>query len=100
MPAPAPTPAPTYSLNLSWSIPSTRVSGVALPLSELSGYEIYYVPDGSSAAGTTVAIAGGSVASYRLTNLAPGTYSFAISALDSGGVKSPLSGVVVVTVGP
>jgi hypothetical protein len=66
----------------------------------LSGYEIYYVLETSGAADTTIAISGGSAVTYKITNLAAGTYDFAISAIDSNGLKSALSGVVVVKVGP
>ena len=55
--------------------------------------------DGANAADRTIAISGGSVSSYRLTGLAAGNYSFAISAVDSAGTKSALSGVVVISVG-
>jgi hypothetical protein len=93
-------PAPaSYSLNLSWSIPSTRENGQPLVLSELTGYEIYYVVDGATATDRTIAVTGGSAVSYRISGLLAGTYSFAISAIDSAGVKSALSGVVVVNVG-
>jgi hypothetical protein len=47
----------------------------------------------------TIAISGGSVASYKITGLAAGSYSFAISAVDTNGTKSALSGVAVLTVG-
>jgi len=81
-------------------IPSTRENGQALLLSELSGYEIYYVLESSGAADTKIVVSGGSTISYNITSLAAGTYDFAISAVDTSGLKSPLSGVVVVQVGP
>lgn len=86
-------------MNLSWSIPSARLSGEALALSELSGYEIYYVADIDGVADTVLTIAGATTTSYRVANLPAGTYNFAISAVDTSGVKSALSGVVTVTLG-
>lgn len=100
-PTPVPTPTPTtYNLSVKWTIPATRENGQALTLSELSGYEIYYVLDGAGAVDKTILVNGGSVAIYKIANLAPGTYNIAISAVDSNGVKSALSGIVVVKVGP
>jgi hypothetical protein len=98
VPAPTPTPV-TYSVNLSWSIPSTRENGQPLSLSELTGYEIYYVVDGVDMVDRTIAISGGSVASYKISGLQAGSYSFAITAIDHAGVKSALSGVVIMKVG-
>lgn len=83
-----------------WSIPVTRENGQPLSLSELSGYEIYYVLDGAGAVDKTIVVSGGSVATYKIANLAAGTYNLAISAVDSSGVKSSLSSIVVVKVGP
>lgn len=97
---PAPTPAPaTFSLNLSWSIPSARENGQALALSELAGYEIYYVVDGVSVTDRTIAVTGGAVVTYKVSDLPAGSYNFAITAIDSTGVKSALSSVVAVNVG-
>jgi predicted phage tail protein len=83
-------------VSLGWTIPATRENGQALSLSELSGYEIYYV---AGATDRTVVVSGGSVATYRITGLAAGSYTFAISAVDTSGAKSALSAVVVVNVG-
>jgi hypothetical protein len=98
-PQPTPTPAPTsYSAQLSWTPPSTRTDGTQLALSELAGYEIYYTSDDLSK-GVSVSINGGSTSSYKITSLQAGTYHFAISAIDSNGIKSPLSAVVSKTFG-
>jgi hypothetical protein len=84
---------------VSWTIPATRENDLPLSLSELTGYEIYYVADGASPTDRTVAVSGGSTVSYRIAGLPAGSYSFAITAIDNAGVKSRLSGVVAVTVG-
>jgi hypothetical protein len=89
-----------FSVNLSWIIPSTRENGQPLQLSELAGYELYYTTDADAAAGTTVKVNGGSSASYVIANLPAGSYYFAISAIDTSGLKSPLSAMVTATVGP
>lgn len=98
-PSPNPTTPASYSVNLSWTIPSARENGQALLMSELAKYEIYYVPDGAGA-GTTIAVNGGSTVSYKVTGLAAGTYYFAISAIDTGGLKSALSSPVSIVLGP
>jgi len=84
---------------LSWSIPTTRVNGTALNLSELAGYEIYYTNDSGSVS-KTVSVSGGGAVSYTVASIAPGSYHFAISAIDSAGLKSSLSSVVDATFGP
>ncbi|HSB98077.1 MAG TPA: hypothetical protein VLC91_16575, partial [Spongiibacteraceae bacterium] len=61
---------------------------------------IYYVLESAGGADTKISVSGGSAVSYKITNLAAGTYDFAISAIDSSGLKSALSGVVSVKVGP
>ena len=70
-------------------------------MSELSGYEVYYTTDSSSSsAGTTIKISGGASLSTVISNLPAGTYYFAISAIDSNGLKSTLSNMITAKVGP
>jgi hypothetical protein len=91
------TTTPTsYSAQLSWTIPTTRADGTALTASELAGYEIYYTDDTGSVS-AVVSVSGGSTASTTVASMAPGNYSFAISAIDSAGLKSSLSSVVAVS---
>jgi hypothetical protein len=45
-------------------------------------------------------VAGGAATTYTASNLPAGTYHFAMSAIDSAGLKSALSPVVTVTFGP
>jgi len=95
-----PTPS-SYSASLSWTIPSAREDGKALSLSELSGYEVYYTTDASSTSkGTVVKIDGGNKSSYVVSGLPAGTYYFAISAIDTNGLKSALSSMVSAKFGP
>jgi len=95
-----PTTPSSYNVSLSWTIPSAREDGKALSLSELSGYELYYTTDSSSAtSGKVIKIDGGSQASYVISSLPAGTYYFAISAIDTSGAKSALSSMVSKKVG-
>jgi hypothetical protein len=89
----------SFSAKVSWTAPSTRQDGQPLALSDLSGYEVYYTTD-SSSAGTAIKVSGGTTASYVISNLPAGTYYFAISAIDSTGLKSALSSMVTAKVGP
>jgi hypothetical protein len=98
-PAPAPTPAATYTLKLSWTAPNTRANGTALRLSDISGYRLYYMREGSDAADdTTVTINGGTTTNYTVTLSVPGSYTFALTAVDANGLESPLSTAVSVPV--
>jgi len=84
---------------LSWQIPTTRANGQALTVGELSGYEIYYTND-SGSVNTVYPVSGGSTTNVDIGNLSAGTYTFAMSAIDTSGAKSTLSAVVTVIVGP
>lgn len=103
-PAPAPTPVPvppaavTYKAHFSWNIPSARIDGSALALSDLQGYEIYYTTDNPATSGVYT-VSGGSKTVYDVTSLPAGTYYFTISAIDSAGNKSPMSTVVSLKLG-
>lgn len=99
-PTPPPAPAPTsYKVKLSWNAPSARSNGKALPLSELSGYRIYYLREGSNASDdVTISVKGGNTTSYNLTLSVAGSYTFAVTAVDQNGLESPLSGEVSVPI--
>jgi hypothetical protein len=87
-----------HTLQLSWTIPTTRENGSALAINELSGYQVYYYPEGSSAgSGEIVNISGGSTSATQLTINGSGTYYFAIAAVDQTGALSNLSNYVAVT---
>lgn len=92
------TPTVAHTLQLSWTIPTTRENGNALTLTELSGYQIYYYPEGSAqGAGEIVNVSGGSTNSTQVTINGAGTYYFAIAAVDQVGLQSNLSNYVAVT---
>jgi len=94
-----PVKPPTYSVTLSWVGPSARVNGKALAPSELSGYEIYYTTDNPSVSGI-FRISGGGSARYVASNLLAGNYYFTMSAVDPNGLKSAMSNLVTVKLGP
>jgi hypothetical protein len=78
---------------LAWTIPTQRVNGAALAMSELAGYELYYSSADTAHSGV-IPIASADQTVYDVAGLQPGTYMFAVSAVDAGGLKSDLSPVV------
>lgn len=87
------------TVSLSWTIPTQRTDGSSLPVSQLAGYQIYYYADGSSAgSGQVININDPLVTTYTTQVLPPATYNFAIAAVDTTGLASPLSSPVTITV--
>lgn len=83
----------TGSVSLSWSAPVARADGTPLPMSEISGYSVYY---GTSAGSYThsIDINDASASSTTLTDLPVGTYYLVMTTRDSGGRESGYSKVV------
>jgi hypothetical protein len=83
------------SVTVSWTPPTTRTDGSAL--TDLSGFRLRY---GNSADSypNTIDISNPGVTTYRVENLARGTYYFVIAAYDSTGLESsntdPLSATI------
>jgi hypothetical protein len=76
------------SATLSWTPPTTNTDGS--PLTNLAGYKIYWGPSqGSYPNSATLNNPG--LTSYVIGNLAPGTYFFVATALNSAGVESTFS---------
>ncbi len=76
---------PAGVANLSWAAP-TNADGT--PLAGVAGFKIHY----GTAPGTySNSISVGMVTKYSITNLAPGTYYFAVTATDSAGNESGFS---------
>jgi len=94
-----PTAPVVYSAQLSWTAPTTRADGTPLTSAELAGYEIYYTTDDPAVAGT-ISVASSTAANYTLSNLAAGNYYFAMSAIDTTGLKSALSAMAPIKFGP
>ncbi|MBV8854064.1 MAG: fibronectin type III domain-containing protein, partial [Sinobacteraceae bacterium] len=79
------------NVTLSWQAPTQNADGT--PLMNLQGYEIHY-GKASQSYTETVKIANPGVTDYVVQNLAPGKYYFALTAYNSAGVQSSLSGEV------
>lgn len=80
----------TGSAVLSWTPPTQNTDGSAIV--NLAGYNVYY---GTSATqlGNKVVVSNPGATSYTVSNLASGTYYFAITAYTADGVESALSNV-------
>ena len=79
---------------LSWQAPTKNVDGSTL--TNLSGYKIYY---GTSSSNYTqmVSVSGASTTTWTMS-LAPGTYYFALTAVDSTGAESAKTSEVSKTI--
>lgn len=81
--------------NLSWTPPTQNTDGSAL--TNLAGYRIAYGTS-STALTSTIQVANPGLSSYTVSNLAPGTYYFAVRAYTSSGTESNNSNVQTKTV--
>ena len=94
-PAPKPVPLPvasTSNVTLSWTAPDQNTDGS--PLTNLSGFKIYY---GTSPAQLTsvITVKNAGLSTYVVDGLNVGqTYYFAVSATTSDGMESTQAGVV------
>jgi len=78
--------ATTGSVTLTWDAPTTNADGT--PLFDLAGYKIYF---GTSSRNYPWSIDVGNVTTYKLNNLSPGTYFFAVTANNTSGIESDFS---------
>jgi hypothetical protein len=85
----------TGSVTLSWEAPTSNTDGT--PLTNLSGYRIYYGFSPTDLS-QTVEINGVGIQTYVLDDLPSGTWYFAVMALDSSGDESELSNIVEKTI--
>jgi len=78
-------PSATGSATLTWIAPTLNSDGTAL--TNLAGYHIHY---GTNASDLTqvIDLAGAAATTYVVSNLAPGTYYFAVTAYSSTGAES------------
>lgn len=91
----APPTASATSVTINWTPPTENVDNS--PLTNLAGYNIHY----GTASGQytqTVSVSNPGIATYVVQNLAPGTYYFAVAAVNASGMESPLSAEVSATV--
>jgi hypothetical protein len=85
-----------FAVTLSWNPPSLDADGSALQ--DLAGYKIFYgTQPGDYSNSVTVSNAG--ITRYMIENLSPGTYYFAIAALDDNSNQSSLSNEATARVG-
>lgn len=87
-----------YRANISWAIPTTRSDGKALQISELKGYEVYWTRSSDNASGT-IKVGSNTQTTTAFDAYTPATYYFAMSAVDTTGLKSKLSSMVQAKLG-
>ena len=80
----------TGSASLHWTAPTTNTNGTAL--TNLAGYYVHYGKS-STALSTTITVSNPGTLSYTISNLASGTWYFAVSAYTSSGTQSKNSNV-------
>lgn len=83
------------SVTISWVPPTENTDGTTL--TNLSGYDIHY-GTASHKYTQTITVSNPGLARYVMANLSPGTYYFAVAAVNSSGTESPLSAEVTATV--
>lgn len=88
-----PPPAGPITLQLGWDAPIQNADGTTLR--DLSGYRVY---QGRAVGRYDVAQDIGKVTSFETQPLTPGTYYFALIALDAAGNESDFSNVASVTI--
>jgi hypothetical protein len=89
-------PVTSRIATLSWEAPTSNTNGT--PLTDLSGYRIYYGTNANELS-DSVQITNVGIQTYVIENLQPGTWYFAIRAITSAGTESVLSDVVAKTIG-
>lgn len=82
--------APRGTAPLSWTPPTQNIDGSSL--TNLAGYRIHYGTS-PTAMTQTIQVANPGLRSYTVSNLASGTYYFAVRAYTSAGSESVLSNV-------
>ena len=92
-----PEPAPTAEfasadISLSWQIPLSREDGSALPMSAIAGYEISY--ENSRQQSTVITLNNAESNSYKINDLQPDDYQFAVFAFDTNNAVSDASPLV------
>jgi hypothetical protein len=88
------TPVAGTSVTLGWVAPTENSNGT--PITDLAGYKIHY---GTASENYTkvVAVSNPSISRYVMDSLESGTYFFAITAYNSKGIESTLSGEISAT---
>ena len=88
---PPPNTVSTGTATLDWTPPTENNDGSAL--TNLAGYTVYYgtSPDTLT---ESVKVSNPGLSAYTMSNLAPGTWYFAVTSYSSAGVESSRSGVI------
>jgi hypothetical protein len=86
----------TGSATLSWTPPTLNSDGSTL--TDLAGYQVRYGASPSDLS-QSVSLTNASLSTYVIDNLTPGTWYFAVAAVNSQGVSSALSSVASKTIG-
>jgi hypothetical protein len=81
-------PAPRLSVTLNWQPPQENTDGTVLE--DLTGYRIYY-QDLNGQYNMLEQLSNPGLSSYMLEGLAPGIWSFAMTALNNAGIESDFS---------
>lgn len=100
-PSPAPqspggggsTPGATGTASLTWTPPTTYEDGSAMTV---AGHNVYM--DSGNGFVKVGTISNPSVADFVVQNLAPGTYTFAVTAFDANGMESAFSNQASITI--
>ena len=91
-------PSEGYSVTLAWDAPTLDAMGQ--PLSDLAGYTLYYSMSEPPSGPEGESVEVGLEASATLSGLPPGTYFFAVAAVDTAGNESEPSASLEVELGP
>lgn len=86
---------PRRTATLSWTPPTANTDGTVL--TDLAGFRIHYGTS-PTALTQTIQIANPGLSGYTVSNLAPGTWYFAVRAYSSGGTESIPSSIASKTV--
>jgi hypothetical protein len=91
----SPPPATINSVTVNWVPPTENTDGSTL--TNLAGYNIHY---GTASHDYTqvITVSNPGLATYVVSNLTPGTYYFAVAAVNASGIESPMSSEVSATV--
>ncbi len=90
-----PAPVVPRTAILSWSPPTKNVDGSVL--TNLAGYVVHYGTS-SAALNNKISVASASATVLEITSLSPGSWVFAVSAINAGNVESQISTIVGKTI--
>ena len=92
----APAPSAAGSVKLTWFPPTTYEDGSLL--ASLAGFRVYYGTSYLSLPRTSIDIGNPSAITWTVSGLQPGTWYFAVTAVDSNGLESGFSEILLKTI--